>query len=352
MLLNKKNIDTCSSLKIGKDKKGNPLKIRIDKLTIVSHFIRKEEKRKTYAKLKKIRQKKQNVYSITYIKNKEEMPYRSALLIKERKEHSPLLLRIDYSPINKKTGGIRLDFHPQYLTPKKIDRLLSWMNFQLGEILYHLLARAWITRVDVALDLYDRYLHDYIWELRRAGKPKYFNEEDGLPSVQLGSNRSRIHMLCYEKLDVFKKKHERYDKNTDLIKVNFNKYKKFLRIESRYMPNSKPTSKNGNPLMLKDILHMENPFTRLQVYSIDLANNLLKKGYILTIPPEPSTHALKYCIQRKMKYSRIPRNVQRIFNKHQIRLFDKHFIWQNWPICVNQLSGIFTIALAYKDSGD
>ncbi|WP_233978480.1 replication initiation factor domain-containing protein [Pectobacterium versatile] len=352
MLLNKNNIDTCSSLQIGKDKNGNPLKIRIDKLTVVSHFIRKEEKKKVYVKLKKMRQIKQGRYSITYIKNKEEMPYRSALLIKERKEYSPLLLRIDYSPINKKTGGIRLDFHPQYLTPKKIDRLLSWMNFQLGEILYHLLARAWITRIDVALDFYDRYLHDYIWELRRSGQPKYFNEENSFPGVQLGSNRSKIHMLCYEKLDVFKNKYKRYEKNNDLIEVNFNKYKKFLRIESRYMPNSKPTSKNGNPLMLKDILNMENPFTRLQVYSIDLANNFLEEGYILTIPPEPSTHALKCCIRRKMKYSRIPRHVHKIFKKHQIPLFDKHIIWQNWPICVNQLSGIFTVAFAYKDRGD
>lgn len=352
MLLNKKNIDTCTSLKIGKDKNGNPLKIRIDKLTIVSGFINKEEKNKTYAKLKKIRQMKQSRYSITFIKNKEEMPYRSALLIKERKEESPLLLRIDYSPINNKTGGIRFDFHPQYLTPKKIDRLLSWMNLQLGEIVYHLLARAWITRVDVALDLYDRYLHDYIWELDRAGKPKYFNEKNGLPSVQLGSNRSRIHILCYEKLDVFKNKSIVREKNSDLIKINFNAHKKFLRIESRYMPNSKPTSKNGNPLMLKDILKMENPFIRLQVYSKDLAHHLSKNEYILNIPPEPSTYMLKCCIKKQMKYSRIPRNIQKIFIKHRIYFFEKNIIWKSWPICVKQLSGIFTVALAYKDRSD
>ncbi|NWC65506.1 hypothetical protein [Cedecea sp. P7760] len=352
MLLNKKNIDTCTSLPIGKDKNGNLLKIRIDKLTIVSSFINKEEKNKTYAKLKKIRQKIKSKYLIKYIKNKEEMPYKSALLIRERKKESPLLLRIDYAPINKNTGGIRFDFYPQYLTPKKIDQLLSWMNLQLGEIVYHLLARAWVTRIDVALDLYERYLHDYIWELRQAGKTKYFNEENSLPGVQLGSNRSKIHLLCYEKLDAFNDKCVIREKNSDLIKINFNTHKKFLRIESRYMPNSRPTSKNGNPLMLKDILKMENPFIRLQVYSKDLTHHLSKNEYIVTIPPEPSTYALKCCIKREMKYSRIPRDIQRIFIKHRISFFEKDIIWESWLICVKQLSGIFTIALAYKDRGD
>jgi len=352
MLLNKNNIDTCTSLQIGKDKNGNPLKIRIDKLTIVSSFINKEEKNKTYAKLKKMRQMKKSKYLIKHIKNKEEMPYRNALLIKEAKEESSLLLRIDYSPINEKTGGIRFDFYPQYLVPKKIDQLLSWMNLQLGEIVYHLLVRAWVTRVDVALDLYGRYLHDYIWELRRAGKTKYFNDENGLPSVRLGSNRSKIHLLCYEKLDAFKNKCLVRKQNSDLIKINFNTHKNFLRIESRYMPNSRPKSKNGNPLMLKDILKMENPFIRLQVYSKDLVHYLSKKEYILAIPPEPSTYALKSCIKRQMKYSRIPRDIQRIFINHRISFFEKNIIWKSWPICVKQLSGIFTVALAYKDRGD
>ncbi len=323
MLINKNNVDICSSLRIGNDGNDNSLKIRIDKLTIVSQFLKKEELKQTYSDLKKLRKRDNSKYLISYIKNKEEMPYRSALLIKEKKVHSPLLLRIDYSPINKKTGGIRLDFYPQHLTTKEIDKLLSWLNLQLGEILYSLLARAWITRIDIALDLYHRYLHDYIWELSRAEKTKYFNEKNGLPSVQLGSNRAKIHILCYEKIDAFKKKHMIHERSDNFVRVNFNKHKKFLRIESRYMPNSKPTSKNGNPLMLKDILKMENPFTRLQIYSVGLAHDLLKKGYISTIPNEPSLCALKCSIKEKIECSRTPRYVERVFKKHQITLFEK-----------------------------
>ncbi|UEG33318.1 hypothetical protein LL022_00485 [Enterobacter ludwigii] len=84
MIINKHNIDTCSSLPIGSDVNGNLLKIRIDKLTIVSSFIEKEEKSETYKKLKKMRKRNHSKYYITHIQNKEDMPYRTALLIKEK----------------------------------------------------------------------------------------------------------------------------------------------------------------------------------------------------------------------------------------------------------------------------
>lgn len=349
MIINKHNIDTCSSLPIGSDVNGNLLKIRIDKLTIVSSFIEKEEKSETYKKLKKMRKRNHSNYYITHIQNKEDMPYRTALLIKEKNHFSPLLLRIDYSPINRNTGGIRLDFYPQYLSAKKNDQLLSWLNMQLGEIFYHLLTRAWVTRIDIALDLYDRYLDNYIWELQRSGKPRYFNEGNGLPGIQLGSNRSVLHVLCYEKIDAFRNKNVSHKNKNKFLKIKRNEHKNFLRIEARYRPNSKPTSKHGSPLMLRNILEMENPFKRLQFYSNELKSELLIKKHIISIPSEPSVFALKCRVKKENSCSRIPRNVQRIINEHKISIFNKNIIWDNWPIYTKQLGGIFTIAYSYKD---
>lgn len=53
MLLHRSNIDICQSLNIGKDNDGHNLKIRIDKLTVVSDFLPEEDKREVYSKLKK-----------------------------------------------------------------------------------------------------------------------------------------------------------------------------------------------------------------------------------------------------------------------------------------------------------
>lgn len=170
MKLNKRNIEFCCSLDIGMNTRDQKLKMRVDKLCVVSQFDKNTEMKITYAKLKRMRHKEFKQYRVQYILNKVGKPYRKALLIRGKKKHSPVLLRIDYSPINRNTGGIRLDFRPQHMESTKIDHLLSWINSRLGGIFYQLLAQAWITQIDVALDVYKCKLDDYIWGLERSGK--------------------------------------------------------------------------------------------------------------------------------------------------------------------------------------
>ncbi|MCI4002617.1 hypothetical protein MRO73_08625 [Dickeya dianthicola] len=347
MLLNKHNIDFCSSMRIGKDNFGHSLKMRIDGLAIVSCFLNKAEKKRVYSKLRKMRKVNYKKYRVRYIKNKKGKPYRNALLIMGIKENSPVLLRIDYSPINHNSGGVRLDFHPQHLTASKIDHLLSWMNQRLGEVFYHLLARSWITRIDVAVDIYGCQLGNYIWGLERAGKTSYRNNKKTLPSVRIGSSRSILYILCYEKIDAHGSKQLTFREKSRFININLNEHRQFLRIESRYQPNATPTSKSGNALMLAHLLSMGNPFERLQVYSDDLAYELLTVGYIRAIPAEPSIAALKRSIMRNIQNSRLPREVIGIIVKHEIELFNKNKIWEQWSLCVERLSSIFNISSVF-----
>lgn len=337
MLLHKYNIDTCSSLQIGKDKNDNPLKIRIDKLTIVSFFLDKVEKDTIYSNLRKIRKIGNKRYSTKYIKNKEDMPYRNALLIKKNNALSPILLRIDYSPVNNNTGGIRFDFHPQHITAEEIDHMLSWMNKWLGKKLYKLLARAWVTQIDVALDVYGRRLHDYLWGLHRAGKTSYYNTLSGLPGIQLGSKRSILHILCYEKINLKRYKPIGNMLKAEHVKVNINKHKRFLRIEARFRPNAKPGTKDSLPLMLIDLKKMENPFQRLRIYSMDLLYELLPESSILTIMQEPSLVAFKRNISKNNQINRLPRKSISIINSFQINLFDTNKVWDKWHLCVRNL---------------
>ena len=233
------------------------------------------------------------------------------------------------------------------MTPQKIDHLLSWINRQLGEICYQLLARAWITQIDVALDVYNCKLDDYIWGLERSGKTAYFNKEDGLPGIRIGSYRSLLHFLCYGKIDANSGRKLVFQERAKFININFDEYQQFLRIEARYRPNATPTSKNGNVLMLAHILEMRNPFERLRVYSKDLGDELLDRRYLYALPNAPSIAEMKRYMMDAMQCSRLPRKVDRLIAEYEIELFDKHTVWMQWSRCVAQLSGIFSIASVF-----
>lgn len=337
MLLHKRNVDFCDSLYIGQDDHGHDLKIRIDKLTVVSCFISKTEKKKTYFNLEIMRYKKYKKYRVQFVHSKSRKPYRRALLIRSINKNSPVLLRIDYSPINVNTGGIRLDVRPQHLTSEEIVHLLSWINNRLGKEFYVLLARAWITQVDVALDIYDCQLDDYIWGLERSGKTAYYDTINGLPGVRIGSPRSLLHILFYGKVDAHRCKKLGLKRKSKFIDINLDEYQHFLRVEARFRPNAKPKGKSLNPLMLDCLSDMSNPFERLQVFSKELETALLRQGLLSEIPREPSTAALKHSYLQETTKLRVPRKLDSIISTHSIVLFDKKSIWQHWPACIMKI---------------
>lgn len=343
MLLHRSNIDICQSLNIGNDNDGHNLRIRIDKLTLVSDFLPEEEKKEAYSKLEKMNQRSERKYRVEYIKNKKEKPYRKSLNIYSRKKNSPVLLHIDYIPKHPNTGGLRLDFNPQHMTKVKIDELVSWINGNLGEIFYRLLVRAWVTRIDVALDVYNCELDDYLWGLKNTGKSTYYDTENGLSGVRIGSNRSLLHIHCYEKVNARRDRKLILKDRAKLININLDEHKRFLRIEARYKPGAKPTSKKKDALMLSQLLEMRNPFKRLQVYSNGLGKELLTRGCLTTLPKEPSVIALKASLRQQLGRSRLTA----LLARHKTVLFDEREIWNLWPRCVEQLSSIYSIASAY-----
>ena len=46
------------------------------------------------------------------------------------------------------------------------------------------------TKLMSLLDVYKCKLDDYIWGLERSGKTAYFDKENGLPGLRIGSCRS------------------------------------------------------------------------------------------------------------------------------------------------------------------
>lgn len=314
--------------------------MRIDKLTLVSNIENNFEENLIYEKLDYLSSRKYKKYRIKSLQWINGKPYRKAILIRNKVKPSPLLLRIDYFPINHTTGSIRLEFHPQHLPPKNIDHLICWLNKKLDGKLNELLLESWITQIDTAVDIYGERLDDYIFGLKSSETTKYFNKKNGLPGLRLGSIRSQLHILCYEKIDGFRNKTINSMKRTSIMNIKPNDCDKFLRIESRFRPK-KNILNNDNRTLLKNILQIENPFTRLIVCDRKILSTLYRNGFIKSYPCNPSLIELKSFIRSSEKISRLTQKHYHLISRSEISLFDIHMVWKFWPKCVSRLGNIF-----------
>ncbi len=344
MYINKKNIDFNYSQKVGKDFKGRPIRMRIDKLTLVGNIDNLSQENFVYEKLDSLGSHKNKKYRVQFIRGIDGKPYRKAVIIRNKVIPSPLLLRIDYSPINHKTGNIRLEFHPQHLSPKEIDRLLFWLDKKLNMKLDDVLLKSWVTQVDVAVDIHGARLEHYTWGLKFSEKAEYFNEKNGLPGLILGSKRSQLYIYCYEKIDGYNDHLIRRMKRRSLMNIQHNDYDSFLRIEARFRPKKSIGDKN-NSLLLKNLMQMENPFTRLTVYKKSLNLKLSKKGFLKSCPCNPSMIKLKHCIKLSTKALRLTHKHLNLISESQLPLFDINLVWFFWPKCIARLGRRFKVII-------
>lgn len=353
MQLNVKNIEFCNSQAIGKDIFNRELKIRIDKLTLVSDFSSISEKENAYSKLDRLPDEVCYKYNVRKAFPRKNKPYRKAIVIKGKGKNSPILLRIDYSPINSNTGGIRFDFHPQHQTSAGNDKLLTWIGNKVGNNIIDTIANAWVKQVDIALDINNCRLKDYVWDLKGARTSKYYSTAKGLPGIRVGSSRSIQHILFYEKIDASDSKIKRDKVNSKHIDMDIKSHARFLRIEVRYRPKSKSKKNITGSLMLCDISRMKNPFKLLRIYSLSIIEEMKSEGVLRKCPNNNSLIAIKNKINKEMNYSRLPRNVMKSIYDNEIELFDDDFIWNNWKECIKNLSMfIFNLKDKHFPKGD
>lgn len=337
MLLNNKNIETRPSINAGKSYHEHKLKIRIDKATLVSSFNNKKEKNKIHSALRNCNKSQSNKYVITHTKLKEGYPYKKAISILSREKIPSMLLHIAYSPVNKKTGSIRFDFRPQHVNDSEFKELIKWMESKFGKEIIKIISRSWITQIDVALDIYDCKLKDYLWSLKNAGVSKYFHQKNGLPGMRLGSIRSKINILCYEKIYIRRKEFYSLPSENGLLRVKSKNHKYLLRVEARFKPKTILQGKKGKPLPLKEIAAMENPFLRLMIYSNQMQENLISKDYL---PYKIKTNNV-IVIKNKMKRrSKLSRHSLAVIEKSEMDLIDRDKIWEKWKLCIRRFQYI------------
>ncbi|WNK47373.1 hypothetical protein RM153_11165 [Pantoea agglomerans] len=339
-----------------------PMTMHIDWLTLVSDYKNNKEKEALESTLLLLKKKLKGEYNVTRKnmdkRSKKKPPYKNGLHISECGTDSPKLLSIYTSPRFKKVGGISIQIHPQCTTGEGMDSLLNKLNVALGGLLIPILSRSWVTRVDIALDIYGCKLNDYFWWLSWAKAYEDFSEPYGLPGLQIG-RKSALSLNLYEKIDasdtkieglkraifhVFDKDNRGKDRKRieRLIDLNKEQHPGLLRAEFRVQEKKNAYgkySKAGKVVMLSALKSMNNPLRRLKVYDRALMSDMYNEWYKVGRPDTNSSKGLVSLLNRDTE-RHLGRAAERIFERREVELFSANEVWSNWSDCVNAMGEV------------
>lgn len=361
-MLNVKNIKMNKGMPVGQTHGLYPMTMHIDWLTLVSDYKNNKEKIIIETGLLLLQKNLKGEYKVTRRnmdkRNGKKPPYKNGLHISECGTDSPKLLSIYTSPRFKKVGGISIQIHPQRTTGEGMDSLLNKLNAALGGLFLPILSRSWVTRVDIALDIYGCKLNDYFWWLSWAKAYEDFCEPYGLPGLQIGK-KSALSVNIYEKVDVsdakiqglkralfhvFDKDHrskDRYRKER-LIDLKKEQYPGLLRVEFRVQEKKNAYgkySKAGKVVMLSRLKSMKNPLNRLKVYKRALMSDMYNEWYKVGRPDTNSSKGLVNLLNRDTG-GRLGRAAERIFERREVELFNANEIWDSWSDCVDAMGEV------------
>lgn len=304
-----------------------PVYMRIDKLAIVSAATIKENEGRLAESLCCL--EGDDVYSVRpNIKGSDR--YQKKVNIYPR-ELPGACLSIEYHPINKSSGYIRLELSPQNFGPEGITQLISWLadKQRLGNRIYRILYRAYVTRVDCAIDLVGHSLRDYILALKGARKGKLYDSDDCMPGMKLGAVRSSLCIANYDKCYVNGKVPP---PDTDgLVTLDAVDFERFTRIEARIKPDSRTCR-------LSDLQFMDNPLKRLHFYNRELvSDSRLPEEFALALQKVTVPEAWGYLSGTDKERRNTRARIERVFKEYEVPFVDVEAIWEHWCESVEQL---------------
>lgn len=358
-LLNKKNVEFSPSDKICDSLEGYEMKLRIDWLSIVSRFHSEEEKSEFVQKLQSLPEREWKSYVVQKKSPRNATgtchPYKYGLCISRNEPDAPMLAYLMWGPKAPGTGGFSIQFHPQHMTGKRMDLLLKWLSDRLGETFAHLLARAWVTRLDIALDIYGCKLNDYLWGLKKSSIYKDYDNDKGLPGLSLGAFDSKLSVLIYGKINAAQFERIAFPeragyvnekgrcKREYFLEIDKEEHPQFLRVEMRIQPESTGPGKRGcrqKALMLSDVIKLDNPFERLFVYKRKLEGELINAVFTNDRPKTNGIKAWVDVLRRGDSGGRLARKFSNLLSLNEVELFDKHDVWSFWPVCMAKLGQV------------
>lgn len=342
------------SVSMGSTSFGQPMYARVDKLALVSE-LGADGNEILFDRLFALKSRFRSPYRIKShkaVKGECGDLYLNVaeIRIKDKPKGHPAALMIYFKPTSKQHGGkqgitqrgaIRMELSPQHYSADELTQLLLWLGKEerLGEYLYHTLEKAWITRIDYALDIVDMRLDDFYISLARASTGEVYDSDNDMEGMRIGSPKSTLYVAGYEKVDVSDlSDEERYQ--ATLVELEYKQYREFLRLELRLSPEK-------GELPLKQVNEMMNLPSRLAFYNKQLREDkrldpalasLLDKG--MSIPHAWRKHVPSSVVNGE-SVSTAKKQAKKRFNrllvKYEVELFDAEALWDKLPEVIERL---------------
>lgn len=365
--VSKERVDNLRhSVSMGSTSLGHPMYARVDKLAFVSE-LGADGNKALFARLFALNICSRSPYSVEYHKAvKDECGdlYQSVaeIRIRNKPKGHPAALMIYFKPTSKQHGGkqgitqrgaIRMELSPQHYSADELTQLILWLGKkgQLGKYLYRVLKKAWITRVDYALDIVGMRLCGFYISLARAGTGEVYDSDNDMEGMRIGSPKSTLYVAGYEKVDVSSLSDgERYQ--ATLVELEYKQCREFLRLELRLSPEK-------GELLLKQMYKMVNLPSRLAFYSKQLREDkrldpalasLLDKG--MSIPQARDEHTPSPVVNGKSvspDKKQAKKRFNRLLVKYEVELFDAEALWDKLPEVIERLGILGKSALWQLD---
>lgn len=165
---------------------------------------------------------------------------------------SPLLLQLDH--YNKSRPQIRMEWNPAKMTyefSNQVDDIFQ-VNFGFG--FYEILGKSKITRIDLAVDIFNMDLESLLVKVKNKRIARtFFNQDGEIATMTFGGSKGNQYVL--------------YSKSEQMGVANFGST---VRIEARMRPKG---------LWMKNIADMANPLSAVQIFNLDCIDNAIDNGF-------------------------------------------------------------------------
>lgn len=338
-----------TDIRVGETLKGTPIKMRIDKLRIVSDTSNYASKQKLESRLDGLKSSDKFVVRRDNRNNKgfHKVLYRKRLTCRYKDEQDAYIT-IQYLPLGwdsdepdklLKRGFFYLETSPQHFGSARMSAMLAWLAKaeNLGMMIYRVLDKAWITRVDVALDLYGYSLSDFYVMLEGVRKGESKVDDEGFRRLRLGSSSSEFYLACYEKVGGNWVRLPG-EGGGEYLRVVVADSPRFVRVEVRYQPKTT----GGGKVRLSGIWHLDNPFDKVQMYGGDLALDRRMPDPIRDVLRQGGSfpEALTAIPGTEKEIRKIRRRIKSWLEDYRLPVFDTAFVWSRWTDCVHVLGDL------------
>lgn len=307
---------------------GHKATLRIDKLSFTS-----EPKNRNLLINKIIKMKSNSAYDVKHYKSSGSIAklYKKTITICSKK-NKKISLTINYKPKFKRINFIRFELSPQHIRCKQMAKLIDFLAQKgcLGNLIFMLLNKADVTRIDIALDLYGISASNYYFGLNGATKGKLHLKDEchGFGGVSLGSYKSTVQIAVYDKVYI-----EKDNINDIKYYLYHHEELKFMRIEARIKHSG------NNKLKLSDLLtgdKLSDPFERLVIYPLSIKKQLVKhKSFCELLDVMSIPEALV-----KVEKGYAKDCIRNILKQNNACLFDSKRLWEKEKLKCMSLLGV------------